>query len=150
MASQPFSRGGKGMLSVACNTNPVFLFHKREQLWASPPPLAQVELCCPPVSLLCRVGLPGAGIPAMSAMHCPPLCPQRVRSPCKQEARSCQEPSVGEWKGGSATGTAAAAVPVPPCFQPRQPGAASRAFSPLLGRQHPHFFAGQFFKSLST
>lgn len=38
------------------------------------------------LALLCRVGLPGAGIPAMSAMHCPPLCPQRVSSPSKQEA----------------------------------------------------------------
>lgn len=68
---------------------------------------------------MAAASLPAAGIPAMSAMQGPPLCPQRVRSPSKQEARIRQAPSVGEQKGGSATGGAAAAgVPVPPCSQP--------------------------------
>lgn len=97
----------KWMASVACNTNPLF----KVPLTPDPqkgPDLgsaytAQVEpsrprplLCSAECSVAAAASLPAAGIPAMSAMQCPPLCPQRVRSPSKQEARICQAPSVGE------------------------------------------------------
>lgn len=75
----------------------------------------------------------------MPAMLCPPLCPQRVRSPSKQEAGISQArtlalgvPTAGEERGGSTAGAAAAHGPVPPCSQP-----SAGSYGGLPGRSPP-------------
>lgn len=156
-------RGGRGChpcppMPTPCIKSLSIQSHKRDQIWAWYICLALVEPFCPWL-LLCfalRRAAAGwqsparAGIPAMPAMPCPPLCPQRVRSPSKQEAgisqtRGAPSPDCQE---GSAAGAAAAHGPIPPCSQPSRGSlwGDSRVLSssgpPLSGRVLPHFFAG--------
>lgn len=97
-----------------------------------------------------------AGIPAMPTMPCPPLCPQRVRSPSKQEARISQGPrrlpSESRPPGSGAEAALQEELLLLVTLCPSLARAVTGTFRapspsgpPLPGRVLPHFFVRPFF-----
>lgn len=137
------SNGQMGMASVgmACNTNPLFEVPVTPDPQEGPAlglssPLAQVGLSCPQQGPAMQ-GAAWGRHPSNVSYALSSLCPRGQLSLQTGSSTLLARESVGENKGGRATGADAAAVPA----QHRHSQGASRA---LGSPQHPHFFAGSF------